>query len=266
MCWTHTLLWGFALAVCLSWWVRLVESRPCVKSLPDYSLSLMAAGSSGSIRLTDALKHRAQQPSPQSPFKQRFLPNCWTWWLHKWTEVSRHIHHGNLQTELVEMAHIRTVLSWIAFICLNPGYCAPVLSCGAVSYHKKSVNSSFSSVELSAPRPVKTLQAFQVFTWTLPQHTLPSEKCLIGAKCILQHDNNQKLKNKDSCKRWCEPKMNHQNEAPKLLCWSPVWNACVFWPIHPPQPIPDAGFLILEHPLCPCDNYSGFLIIIHCWS
>lgn len=166
MCCTHTLLWGFALAVCLWWWVRLVESRPCVKSLPDYSLSLMAAGSSGSIRLTDALKHRAQQPSPQSPFKQRFLPNCWTWWLHKWTEVGRHIHHRNLQTEVVEMAHIRTVLSWVAFICLNPGYCAPALSCG-----KKSVNSSFSSVELSAPLPVKMLQAFQVFRFFINTHS-----------------------------------------------------------------------------------------------
>lgn len=147
----HTLLWSFALPVCLSWWVRLVESRPCVKSLPDYSLSLTAAGSSGSIRLTDALKHRAQQPSPQSPFKQRFLPNSWTWWLHKWTEVDRHILHRNLQKEVVEMAHIRAVLSWIAFMCQYPGYCAPVYSCGALLQRKKSVNSSLSSVELSTP-------------------------------------------------------------------------------------------------------------------
>lgn len=55
VCCSVHLLWGFVFPVCLSGWVRLVESRPCVKSLPDYSLSLMTAGSSGSIRLTDVL-------------------------------------------------------------------------------------------------------------------------------------------------------------------------------------------------------------------
>lgn len=99
VCCSVHLLWGVVFPVCLSGWVRLVESRPCVKSLPDYSLSLMTAGSSGSIRLTDVLKHRAQQSSPQSPFKQRFLPNCSTWWLHKWTEIDRCIYHGNFQRE-----------------------------------------------------------------------------------------------------------------------------------------------------------------------
>lgn len=55
VCCSVHLLWGFVFPVCLSGWVRLVESRPCIKSLPDYSLSLMTAGSSGSIRLTDVL-------------------------------------------------------------------------------------------------------------------------------------------------------------------------------------------------------------------
>lgn len=53
-------------------------------------------------------------------FNKRFLPNTFTWWLHKWTEVGRHIHHRSLQGELVETIHIRTWLSLTRVSAVTP--------------------------------------------------------------------------------------------------------------------------------------------------